>query len=384
MSTVKNGPSAAEGSRMPDHDSTRPTLADVAAKAGVSASTASLAFSGSGPVAEATRERVLAAARELHYAGPDPRARSLRRGRSGIIGVVLEERVREAFRDPIQIAQFDGIAEEIGHIDAALLILAAAGPAQQFAGVKAMPAQPIHPVTVEDAPIDAAVLMGCSPRLAASISALRDRGLPVVAIEGFPAEGILLIEQDNRDATERGARHLEHLGHERVAIITLPLDAAHHRGRVTEELLAISSSATPLQRLEGARAVFPDAVAYAAAGSQVDEGRRAARELLSVPAEERPTAIIAQSDLLAVGVIRAAEELGISVPDQLSVIGFDGVRVDGLWPYELTTLEQPAYEKGRAAGRAIVRMLEGSEAEPVAFTSVLRVGNTTAPPPSAP
>ena len=103
-----------------------------------------------------------------------------------------------------------------------------------------------------------------------------------------------------------------------------------------------------------------------------------------MPAEERPTAIIAQSDLLAVGVIRAAEELGISVPDQLSVIGFDGVRVDGLWPYELTTLEQPAYEKGRAAGRAIVRMLEGSEAEPVAFTSVLRVGNTTAPPPSAP
>jgi DNA-binding LacI/PurR family transcriptional regulator len=102
-----------------------------------------------------------------------------------------------------------------------------------------------------------------------------------------------------------------------------------------------------------------------------------------VPAGQRPTAIIAQSDLLAVGVIRAAEELGIAVPDQLSVIGFDGVRVDGLWPYELTTLEQPAYEKGRAAGRAIVRMLEGREAEAVAFTSVLRVGNTTAPPPTA-
>jgi DNA-binding LacI/PurR family transcriptional regulator len=367
---------------MPDHDSTRPTLADVAAKAGVSASTASLAFSGSGPVAEATRERVLAAARELHYAGPDPRARSLRRGRSGIIGVVIEERVREAFRDPIQIAQFDGIAEEIGHIDAALLILAAAAPAHPLAGVKAMPAQPAHPVTVEDAPIDAAVLMGCTPWLADSISALRNRGLPVVAIEGFPAEGILVIEQDNRDATERGARHLLSLGHERVAIITLPLDAAHHRGIVTEELLAISSSATALQRLEGARLVFPDAVAIAAAGSYVDEGRRAARELLSVPAEQRPTAIIAQSDLLAVGVIRAAEELGIAVPGQLSVIGFDGVRVDGLWPYELTTLEQPAYEKGRAAGRAIVRMLEGGETETVSFTSVLRVGNTTAPPPT--
>jgi DNA-binding LacI/PurR family transcriptional regulator len=105
--------------------------------------------------------------------------------------------------------------------------------------------------------------------------------------------------------------------------------------------------------------------------------------MLSGPAEERPTAIIAQSDLLAAGVIRGAEELGIKVPEELSVIGFDGVRVDGLWPYELTTLEQPAYEKGRAAGRAIVRMLEGREAESVSFTSVLRVGNTTAAPPPA-
>lgn len=243
-----------------------------------------------------------------------------------------------------------------------------------------MPAQVVHPVTVEDAPIDAAVLFGCTPRLNDSIATLRNRGLPIVAIEGFPADEVLLIDQDNRDATERGARHLQQLGHTKVAIITLPLDAAHHRGLVTDELLAISSSATALQRLEGARAVFPDAVAYAAAGSYVDEGRRAAREILSVPEDERPTAIIAQSDLLAVGVIRAAEELGIAIPEQLSVIGFDGVRVDGLWPYELTTLEQPAYEKGRAAGRAIVAMLRGEQAEAVAFTSVLRVGNTTAMP----
>jgi DNA-binding LacI/PurR family transcriptional regulator len=373
---------------MPAHDApargdhARPTLADVAARAGVSASTASLAFSGSGPVSDATREKVLRAARELHYSGPDPRARSLRRGRSGIIGVVLEERVREAFRDPIAIALFDGIAEEIGHIDAALLILAAAAPAQPVAGVKALPVQPAPPVTVEDAPLDAAVFLGCSPRAIDSVAALRDRGVPVVSIEGYPMEGVPTIVQDNRDATERGARHLRELGHERVAIVTLALDPSHQRGRVTDELLAVSTSPTSLERLEGARAVFPQAEAYAASGSFVEEGLRAGREILSVPAFERPTAIIAQSDLLAAGVIRAAEELGIRVPEQLSVLGFDGVRVEGLWPYELTTLEQPAFEKGRAAGRAIVRMLSGREAERVAFTSVLRVGNTTAPPPA--
>ena len=75
----------------------RPTLAAVARAAGVSASTASLAFSGAGPVSDETRARVLAVAAELGYGGPDPRARSLRRGRSGIVGAVLEDTEPETF-----------------------------------------------------------------------------------------------------------------------------------------------------------------------------------------------------------------------------------------------------------------------------------------------
>ena len=87
----------------------RPTLAEVAARAGVSGSTASLVFSGTGPVSASTRERVLAAAAELDYAGPDPTARSLRRGRSGVIGVVTEDSLAEAFRDPVNLALLDGL-----------------------------------------------------------------------------------------------------------------------------------------------------------------------------------------------------------------------------------------------------------------------------------
>src|SRR3954468_19849994 len=94
--------------------SARPTLAGVAARAGVSASTASLVFSGAGPVSAATRERVLAAAADLDYAGPDPTARSLRRGRSGVIGIVTEDRLAEAFHDPINLALLDGIGDALG------------------------------------------------------------------------------------------------------------------------------------------------------------------------------------------------------------------------------------------------------------------------------
>jgi len=94
---------------------------------------------------------------------------------------------------------------------------------------------------------------------------------------------------------------------------------------------------------------------------------------------ERPTAIIAQSDLLALGVIRAARDLGLSVPGDLSVVGFDGARVDGV---ELTTLRQPAVEKGGAAGRAILAALAGEPDLPAAFTSELHVGATTGAAPA--
>src|SRR3954469_19948983 len=102
----------------------RPTLAGVAARAGVSSSTASLAFSGSPRVTAAPRERVLAAAAELGYAGPDPIAASLRRGRSGVVGALVGERLLYAFRDPVAVQLLDGITEVLGGHGVGLLLLA--------------------------------------------------------------------------------------------------------------------------------------------------------------------------------------------------------------------------------------------------------------------
>ncbi|PWC05713.1 LacI family DNA-binding transcriptional regulator [Agromyces badenianii] len=345
---------------------TRTTLADVAARAGVSPSTASLAFSGSGPVSDATKERVLAAASELGYAGPDPRARSLRRGRSGIVGVVLEERVRAAFLDPVKIQMLDGITEGIAPLGAGLLLLTDTGEPGE------------HAVSIESAPVDAVVLIGCSPRLGVSIEALRRRGIPAVAIEGATGEDIPEISIDNRQATRRGAEYLRELGHADVAIVTLPLDAGRTRGPLTEALLQAGTNTTALERLAGAREVFPAATGRVAGASSIEQGLEAARALLT-DAAGRPTAIIAQSDLLAAGVIQAAEELGLHVPGDLSVLGFDGIRVDGL-QHDLTTLAQPSVAKGRAAGEAVVQLLSGEPPESRCFTSTLHVGDTTASP----
>jgi DNA-binding LacI/PurR family transcriptional regulator len=351
---------------MSDTANTRPTLAAVAARAGVSASTASLVFSGRGPVADATRARVLEAAAELDFAGPDPTARSLRRGRTGVIGVVTEDSLGDAFRDPINLALLDGLGDELADEGYGLLVL---------------PWAPGSSVDLAAAPMDAAILLGCSADLAHSVEVLQQRRIPLVAIEAPELPGVVPIDLDNAEAARHGAELLRELGHERVALVTLPLDVERTRGVLTPEREAAATAFTASERIRGVRAVFPDAGGVSAGGSTVGEGYTAGQALLQVPDAERPTAVIAQSDLLAAGVIRAAEELGIAVPDDLSVLGFDGIRLDGITSHALTTLVQPAVEKGRAAGRAVRAALAGDTPDAVTLTSELRRGATVAAPP---
>jgi DNA-binding LacI/PurR family transcriptional regulator len=346
----------------------RATIADVARQAGVSPSTASVVFSGKTPVSDATRERVLDAASALGYTGPDPRAASLRRGRSGIVGVVLEQHLGAAFLDPVTRLTMDGLADAVSPLGAGLLLLRDTPPAGD--AVESGP-------SLTTAPVDAAVLMGCSGSLRESLATVLARGIPVVVIEGDAGGDVPQIRLDNREAQRQAASHLRGLGHTRVAIVTLPLDNARVRGWTAPAAEAAITVDVTRDRLAGARDVFPDAPAFAAAESSIDEGMTAGRMLLALP--ERPTAVIAQSDLLAAGVIRAAEEEGLRVPEDLSVTGFDGVVVDGLASHRLTTLVQPATDKGRAAGQAVAAMLDGRDAASIHFTCTFREGDTTAP-----
>ncbi|MFB4353362.1 LacI family DNA-binding transcriptional regulator [Microbacterium sp. LS_15] len=343
----------------------RATIADVAREAGVATSTASVVFSGKANVAPATRERVLAAAAELGYAGPDPRAASLRRGRSGIVAVVLEGHLRAAFLDPVTTAMMDGLTDGLAELSAGILLM------------RDEPGDDGSPLA--SAPVDAVVLIGCSGRTRASLDVVRGRGLPVVVIEGDAGDGIPRVTLDNQAAAADVARHLFELGHRDVALVTLPLDRDRVRGTVTAERVAAATVDVTVDRLAGMREIFPDAPAISASGSLIDEGLLVGRMLLE-DADSRPTAILAQSDLLAVGVIRAAAELGLRVPEDLSVAGFDGIDADGLGDLVLTTSVQPAVEKGRAAGEQVARMLRSEPGVSLHLTCRFRAGTTTAAP----
>jgi DNA-binding LacI/PurR family transcriptional regulator len=347
-------------------------MRDVAARAGVAASTASLVFSGRGPVAAETAERVRNAAAELGYVGPDPRASSLRRGRAGAVGVLVEGRLLQAFRDPFAVAVLDGLAQELDAVPTGMLLVA-----QPFDE----PERAMEAVT--GLAIDAFVFSMCGPAESPIVDHLAARGIPMVGTGAPLDRRVCQVLIDEAGAQGEAVRHLGSLGHRRIGHVTMPMQPITDGGRLRSSDLDRAVYVDSRDRARGfletagrrapmVEAVLPD----------VESGIAAARLLLDVPADARPTAIAAQSDLLAAGVIQAASEFGLRVPDDLSVTGFDGVSLPWL-AAPLTTIDQHSEDKGRALGRLVARLLGGLPADQlddVTIPTDLRIGGTTAPP----
>ena len=343
----------------------RATLADVARLAGVSASTASLTFSGSGPVSPATRERVLAAAKELGYSGPDPLARSLRRGSSGVVGVITDE-LASTFRDPVAVRTLDGLADALGAHDLGMLLIRAG-------------AQGEGADLIRRAAMDAAVFLRPIGPREGVVQVLIDRGIAVVLLESH-AEGATTVGVADAQGMEQLARRVRELGHERVAVVTLPWAPGTPTGLREDLELDPESFPFTYARLSGIRAggITPSDV-YVTAGSLVEEGFEAAKVLLA--RDRRPTAIMACSDLLAAGVLLAARELGLAVPGDLSVTGFDGVDLPWLAPDVIESVEQPFARKGQLAGEAAVALMAGGEPGSTELEVWPRAGTTLGPVP---
>lgn len=356
----------------------RPTLKSVATRAGVSISTASLVFSGKGPVSDSTRDRVHAAADALGYRGPDPLASSLRRGRAGVVAVIVEGRMLHAFHDPYAVATLDGLASVLDDIPTGMLLMS-----QPLA-------RPEHAIErLAGTALDACVFLGCGPDANPLVEHLRSRGIPMVALGAPSGPDVVQVDVDNRSATRDLATYLAGQGHRRIGHVALPVGMGHEahgpHGPHIVPLLQLCHSPYPdcAQRARGlADVVGAAAVAAMAPSADVEGGLVAGTALLSVSPRHRPTAVVAQSDLIAVGVVRAAERLGLSVPRDVSVTGFDGIPIDW-WPGTLTTIVQPSSGKGEAAGTAVRALLDGESPDDLTLPTRLRVGTTSGPAPGS-
>jgi DNA-binding LacI/PurR family transcriptional regulator len=322
----------------------RVTLREVAARAGVSVGSASQAFGRPELVSDEVRERVLAAAKALGYSGPDPAARRLRLGQAGALGVIFSERLRYQFTDPASSLFLGGLAEGIEGSGLGLLLV----PDSRFRDATAE--------TVRRAAVDGFVIYSTvrnDPRVEAAL----DRHLPVVTVDQPRDLPTPLVGIDDRAAARTAAEYVRELGHERVGVLSFvsALDAEGRLGLFlsTERLAGYKDGLGSAWDEQAVRTVRPNAPKPA---------RRAALELLQ--SDKPPTAILAMSDVLALGALQAAAELGIDVPAELSVVGFDDSPAATLATPALTTVAQPHEEKGRVAAEWLVDAIEGRQPLP--------------------
>ena len=324
------------------------TLQSIADRLGVSRMTVSNAFSRPDQLSAALRERILAEAEALGYLGPDPSARSLARGTTGTIGVLWSGRLRYTLSDEISAAFLGAIADELAPDGLALTNL----PAVAEGDV----------VPVRDVAMDGAIAYSCPPELPA-LGWLERRDLPLVYVDMPPRRGRTVITIDDRGGARLAAEHVLALGHERVAIVSAGLGMSPGVVRLSlPEALAVARSQVIDQRLLGWHDALSAAGISPVLVAQPDvfaDARPAVRELLG--RAERPTAVLCMTDVIARDVVAAAQEQGLRVPEDLSVVGFDDNPLGARTHPRLTTVAQDVDLKGRVAARALREALHAQE-----------------------
>jgi LacI family transcriptional regulator len=309
----------------------RPTQKDVARLAGVSRSTVSYVLNDETelkiPISDETRQRVMRAIAELGYE-PDARAQSLIRGDTRIVGVIIP-----VIDNPYFWQMFSGISDALQEAGYSLHLSRHPLDAQQESNT-------IRELTRHR--VDGFILLAAVkyllPRL---IDDLRKAGKPVVEITASKAEFDHVIH-DYSSGTRALMTHLLELGHQRIGFIY----------GVAQEVQGFDRLFTYRQVLQEAGLPLNEAFEVHC-GDKLEDAYRAARTLLSQP--NRPTALLVINDMLAIAVMRAAHDLGLSIPGDLSIAGFDDIPFSNYISPRLTTVSGKAEESGRDAVQLLLK-----------------------------
>lgn len=328
--------------------SSRPTSRDVAHAAGVSQATVSLVLGQKwqGRVSPRTAEVVRSAARRLGYR-PNLAARSLRTGSTRTVMLVVPALTSDFFAHV-----HTGAAQVATKHDFGVVLY----PSPEGVG----PAP--DPFGSARAPLDGVI---ASSMAAEAVSKLHDeRGLPLVMLDSEPehSHAAATVNVDIADGMRQVTAHLLALGHQRFAHVAA--DVPSWTFRLRGERLAALLSQAPGASLVGT----------ASAQLSVVEGQRAAEKLLALAA--RPTALVCDDDILAAGACKAARRLGLRVPQDVSVTGFDDLPLASALEPELTTVRLPAHDVGATGMRTLLAVLEG-QAPPTATLPVSLVERGT-------
>ena len=343
-------------------------LSDVAKAACVSQGTASNVFNRPDIVRKEVRERVEAAARALGYAGPDPKGRLLRAGKVNAIGVATAEPLSYFFEDPFARVLMAGIAGACDMQGAGIALVSAANE-EKLAW------------NIQSAIVDGFVLLCIEggPRL---VELTRERRLPFVALElDSDDETVSAVGIDDFAGARIIADYLADLGHRRFAILTLPL-VDDRTGPLSADDLDHAIYSGARERSLGYRAALADhgidlsAIPMFETENDRESTEAALEAIFAAPSP--PTAILGMSDRIALMTIDWLRGRGLRVPEDVSVVGFDGVPEGAVSNPPLTTMAQPIEEMGRTAVQMIFE--DGGQRRRLTLDVELTIRASAAPP----
>jgi DNA-binding LacI/PurR family transcriptional regulator len=336
----------------------RVTIKDVAARAGVSKGAVSLAFNHKPGLSEATRDRIFRAARELGWA-PSLTARTLAGSRVDVVGLAVCRPARMLGLEPWYMEFVSGVESVLAEHSCSLLLRLVRSLDEEVG---------VQEAWWRGRQVGGSILVDFradDPR----VDLVKRLGLPVVAV-GHPSltGGLTSVWTDDATAVTEAVRYLAALGHRRIARVGGAADLGH-----TSIRTAAFDEAAGALALAGAWQVATD--------FSGDAGARATRSLLTAAPPDRPTAIVYDNDIMAVAGLSVAAEMGLRVPDDVSLLAWDDSQLCRLTHPTLSAMSHDVHGFGAEVARTLFSVITGGEAgsHPVP-TPVLTPRGSTAPP----
>lgn len=333
------------------------TISDIARESGYSKTTVSFAFNSPSRISSQACEKILEVARRLDYM-PDPMARNFSLGMHKSIGFLLPQTISDSLSNPYTQAVLRGIGIVAERNDNTLTVI-----------------PPMHSSiseAIKNATVDGLISMGLwfDPQIRES---LRMRKIPLVLVDGADEEGVINLSIDDRAAAYEQMKAVLEKGHRKIAVISLPFSAY---ADVTPE----GTNTICRRRQEGYDTALReygltlDEIPMVSCPVTFEDGVQAARTIM---ADNEITCFVCMSDAVALGCIFAVSAMGRNVPDDMSVVGFDGIYEATASGHYLTTVVQDAEAKGIRSAELLFRVIGGEEVPSNnSFEYQFRPGNT--------
>jgi len=321
-----------------------PTLSDVAATVGVAPMTVSRVINGNGYVSEGTREKVLDAVKKMHYRR-NGLARNLKRQRTDTVGLVIGD-----ISNPFSTELANAVRESLSFRGYNLFICISEHSAKE--DISAFE-------SLVDHNVEGIIVATRSNRDGdARLNEIADNGVPIVVVgRDFRHGSVDSIAADNFTGGFEATQHLIDLGHKRIAFIGAAFENRSSLKRLQGYLKALADHGIPVDErlITGRKESASDVPGY----STESIGYEGMKRLLSLP--NPPTAVFARNDFTAMGAISAAKEAGLSIPQEIAVIGFDDTPMALHTTPPLTTVRQPMKVQGQLAAELLIRRISGNE-----------------------